>query len=72
MGIDSVLKRKYNWKIPSFIWERKYIRNFRRTIRRENAEKGEITEKERRRLDKFDQVLGKELDMINKIEKLAI
>lgn len=38
---------------------------------REYAEKGEITEKERRRLDKFAQSLGIELDRINEIENLA-
>ena len=38
---------------------------------REYAEKGEISEKERHRLDKFAQALGIELDRINEIENLA-
>ena len=37
---------------------------------REYAEKGEITEKERRRLDKFAQALGIETKRIKEIERL--
>ena len=37
---------------------------------REYAEKGEITEKERRRLDKFAQALGIKSDRIKEIEKV--
>jgi hypothetical protein len=39
---------------------------------KEYAEKGEITEKERRRLDKFAMALGISEDRITVIEKLAI